>query len=199
MEIQNKLFKETKGSLKEESFRELVNDRDLTQPIIQGTCQGFKLATSEFRPHRSLIHRAHTLNEDVFHCISENLNPLSGVHCYSSHSGNKRKVIVREPFLFIVNKSGGGTTNDTQTTKDILNQNLEHHVISIVYTVDDMWTRVTTVRFEYKYQNNILYSHTFLVGEEDFALNINTLNAANTVERIKPKLKIDTQKEAKEA
>lgn len=199
MEIQSRLFKVPKDLLKEESFRELCNEEDFVQRIIRGIHQGFVQSASELRPHRSLIQRAYTLHEDVFHYISENLSSLPEVHCYSNHSGNKRKVITRGPFLFIVNKNGGGTTNNTQTTKDILNQNLEQQVISIVYTVNDLWTGVTTVRFEYRYQNNILYSHTFPVDEESLAVDINTPSVADTVERIKPKLKIDTQKEVKEA
>lgn len=162
--MQNSLFP-LETDFNPEHFKASVLDRKFECCLRAGVTSGFDKTQAKFKDgNNSMSVMSHCLHEDIYNAIQEELSlQLPSEHFVFSSNvyGNERLYFIYKDYIFIV-KLADSTQNSTKQESKIRNQELDHHVISIVYTLNAFRDRISTLRLQLK-GKTIVWQHSIPV------------------------------------
>jgi hypothetical protein len=163
--MQNSLFP-LETDFNPEHFKESVLDSKFECCLRAGVISGFEKTQAKFRDgNNSMSVMSHCLHEDIYNAIQEELSQqLPSEHFVFSPNvyGNERLYFTYKDYIFII-KLADSTNNSTKQEIKIRNQALDHHVVSIVYTLTAFRDGISTLRLQYIKGQTIVWQHSIHV------------------------------------
>lgn len=199
MSIQTTLFPDNKGAFDpdqfvhnqlSEEFRELIiSSLQKAYTNLQIICDSNKMTSRT---------KANILHDTVFEVIQENASSMPvGFNAlfHSDMSGNKKMFFEKDGYIYILRKSGV-VSNGTKTDKAIQNQELPQHVITIEYTVNQLWDSIASVSFKYIKGDGIELDYSIPLGITSPTIIpvATTSTTTNSDSTYSPKFKNNTHK-----
>lgn len=170
-----------KASILNSTFEKCIKDG-----VITGLCK----TQERFQDGNcSMSVISHCLHEDVFNAIKDELSTqMHEEHFYftSNISGNERLLFKYKDYVFII-KLADRTQNKTKQENRIRNQELDCHIISIVYTLDLFRENIKTLSLQYIKGKTVTW--VYPISMQDIPNLKDTENDEVKIIAQKPKLK----------
>lgn len=189
--LSNSLFDEFKPPFEATVFQDEILTPDVQRAIFVAHRYGFQEAR-ELNEKCSLITSASVTHDCTHHYLKQELSPL-GFEFTDDRIGNSRAFFTKGNYIFILKKKDA-PSNPTEVSKNIIEQRVAKHVITISYETDAFRSDITRVYVQYLQGKTIEYS--YVITPEDVWNLSNTANQdtkQDVVEHKKPRLKIKKQ------
>lgn len=187
----NSLFDEFKPPFEADAFQDEILTADVQRAIFMAHRNGYQKAR-ELREMCTQITSASITHDCTHYYLEQELSPL-GFEFTSDTVGNSRAFFTKGDYIFILKKKDA-PSNPTEVSKNIREQNVAKHVITISYETDTFRSEISRVYVQYLQGNTIEYN--FAITPED-VWNLRSSSVKETpqevVEHKKPRLKIKKQ------
>lgn len=142
----------TEHDFNSDKFKAVVLNELFEECLRTGVTTGLSKTHKKFHEGtNSMSVMSHCLHEDIYNAIKNELStqmPLEHFTFTSNVSGNERLFFEYQGYKFII-KLANSTPNRTIQEAKIRNQELDCHVISIVYTLDAFKENINTLSLQY--------------------------------------------------
>lgn len=185
--LSNSLFDEFKPPFEVSEFQEEIITPEFQRAVYIAHQKAYNDAC-QYKDRCTSITTAGITHDCTHHYLEEELSPL-GFEFTSDSVGNTRALFTKGNYVFILKKKDA-PSNPTGISKNIREQNVSKHVITISYETDPLRIEVSRIYVQYLQGKTIEYSFT-ITPEDAWGLTCTT--SATPVlndEHIKPKLKI---------
>ena len=185
--LSNSLFDEFKPPIEASEFQEEIITPEFQRAVYVAHQKAYNDAR-QYKDRCTSITTAGITHDCTHHYLVEELSPL-GFEFISDSAGNTRAFFTKGNYVFILKKKDA-PSNPTGISKNISEQNVSKHVITISYETDSLRIEVARIYVQYLLCKTIEYS--FNITPED-AWGLTSTTSATPVlsnEHIKPKLKI---------
>jgi len=158
MRIEQLQLFQKKGDFSSSEFQDDKNSR-IFNDIGQSVSDAFgKFSQIDITPFDSTT-RANMLNNLVVNCVNHNCD-CNRFKFYDSLTNTRRSFgILDDKYIFLFKKS---PISNIKTNQDdlIKNQELDMHILFVVYKIDEFWSSITGLEFQYySSANNLIYSY----------------------------------------
>ncbi len=158
MKIEQLRFFDEKGDFNSKRFESDENN-EMFSKLASSVDEAFNLMISENLISYDSTTRANMLNNLVVDCVQKECN--NSQFCFYKSLSNTRRsfAIYNDEYLFLFKKY---PVSNVKTNQDniIKNQELDKHVIFVVYRVDEFWSSISKVELQYfSSPQNMTYSY----------------------------------------
>lgn len=184
----NSLFDEFKPPFEASAFQEEILTDDVQRAIFMAHRNGYQ-KSRELKEMCTLITSAGITHDCTRYYLEQELSPL-GFEFTSDSVGNSRAFFSKGDYIFILKKKDA-PSNPTIVSKNIREQNVAKHVITISYETDAFRSDVARVYVQYLQGDTIEYN--FVITPDDIwklGHNADANRQQEVVEHKKPRLKI---------
>lgn len=189
--LTNSLFDEFKPPFEASAFQDEILTADVQRAIFIAHRNGYQ-KSRELKEMCTLITSASITHDCTHYYLEQELTPL-GFEFTSDSIGNSRAFFTKGDYIFILKKKDA-PSNPTEVSKNLREQKVPKHVITISYETDVFRSNVTRVYVQYLQGKTIEYN--FVITPEDIwnlHNDINNETLQEVVEHKKPRLKIKKQ------
>ena len=186
--LTNSLFDEFKPPFEASAFQDEILTADVQRALFMAHRNGYQ-KSRELKEMCTLITSASITHDCTHYYLEQELSPL-GFEFTSDSIGNSRAFLTKGDYIFILKKKDA-PSNPTEVSKNLRDQKVIKHVITISYETDAFRSDVTRVYVQYLQGKTIEYN--FVITPEDiWNLNsgINKETPQEVIEHKKPRLKI---------
>lgn len=185
--LSNSLFDEFKPPFEASDFQDEIISPEFQRGIFVAHQKGFGDAL-QLKGKCTSITTAGITHDCTYHYLESELSPL-GFEFVSDSAGNKRAFFTKGDYIFILKKKDA-PTNPTGISRNIREQNVSKHVITISYETDPLGIEVARIFVQYLRGNTVEYSFT-ITPEDGWGISHTPSTILPTEgEHVKPKLKI---------
>ena len=166
--IQKNLF-EDKDRFDPEDFKNKCINEIFTSCVSKGIVSAFSKLISADLETRYRV-KSDSLHDMSFNSIKNQINNSSLFNKVVFHSdtiGNKRLWFSYNGYIFVLKKAE--SEGNKSTVGQIIDaQKADNHIITICYSIDELWSSITSISFQYiKNKNSIMTLYIPVVTSED--------------------------------
>ena len=187
--FQESLFPIEKGDFSKDDFEKSIQNTEFVDCVRSGICNGFAETQSAFMAgDKSFRLSSDFLHEAAFNGIKSLMESSSvgtDVTFSPNMSGTERLHFSHRGYMFILKQTGAGY-NRTKRTKDINEQNLDKHVITVAYSLDALRESIQGISLQYRKHDQVLYCYQIPMEKMEASCCLESTK----VEARKPQLKI---------
>ncbi len=186
--LTNSLFDEFKPPFEASAFQDEILTADVQRALFVAHRNAYQ-KSRELKEMCTLITSASITHDCTHYYLEQELSPL-GFEFTSDSIGNSRAFFTKGDYIFILKKKDA-PSNPTEVSKNLRDQKVIKHVITISYETDAFRSDVTRVYVQYLQGKTIEYN--FVITPEDiWNLNsgINKETPQGAIEHKKPRLNI---------
>ena len=195
--LQCRLFS-VESDFNSDSFvKSVIEGTRFEECVRNGVMEGLQNTRVKFQGgENSLSVMSHCLHEDIYNCIKNELlehMQHDDFHFIPNISGNERLYFSYKGYIFII-RLADSTQNKTRQEERIRKQECESHVISIVYSLDQLRESICSLSLQYIKGQDSLWTYIIPVrGEADqiFYSDEESINITPKLPRLK---KTETKK-----
>lgn len=185
--LSNSLFDEFKPPFEASEFQEEIITPEFQRAVYIAHQKAYNDAR-QYKDRCTSITTAGITHDCTHHYLEKELSPL-GFEFTSDSVGNTRAFFTKGNYVFILKKKDA-PSNPTGISRNIREQNVSKHVITISYETDPLRTDVARIFIQYLQGKTIEYSFT-VTPEDAWGLTCTTSTTSVPNDKhIKPKLKI---------
>lgn len=192
---QYKLFPIEKGEFNPEDFENIISNG-----ILEFIQDGFitaneKIAKMDFEyfDKTTIANVVNNIVTGVIFDLFDNSNGITKLKI-----DRRRSILLDEKYLLIFKKTPV-SNNETGFSKEVKNQSVPNHILTIAYTLDEFYSTIRSANIEYRIADNIIYGWPIALNSyTTFQTNIEVEGNEINVTRPEVRLKIEKKKQAQE-
>lgn len=171
--LQCRLFAAESDFSSESFVKSVLEGSEFEECVRNGVIYGLQKTQDKFLSgDNSLSVMSHCLHEDIYNCIRNEFAAhmqYEDFYFVPNISGNERLYFSYKGYIFII-KLADSTQNKTRQEEKIRKQELENHVISIVYSLDKFRESITSLSLQYIKGQDSLWTYIIPVGHKSVGI-----------------------------
>lgn len=187
--FQQGLFESEKEAFDPMRFERMLEETEIEECISAAIMESCRIVQEgETYRHLSLKTQSVTISEVAMHLLQEKLEAAHGdVDFHFDTEGNLRSYFITGGYIFILHKDDL-PDNNTRQGRRVKNQQLDKHIITIIYKLNALRSDVATIALQYWQGNSFIYQKSLDANKPNvFTTNMETESGVPT--RVKPKFK----------
>lgn len=191
--FQQNLFEESKGAFNPQHFERMLENTEIEECISEAILEACRtVQDSNIFCHLSLKTQSVSISEVAMNLIQEKLAERHiDVDFHFDKEGNVRSYFIIGGYIFILHKDEL-LDNNTKQGRRVMNQQLDKHIITIIYKLNELRSDVIKIALQYWQGNSFVYQKTLATGENNISImKVITEIEPVAPERIKLKFKKD--------
>lgn len=154
-----------------ESFVSFVNSRNLPELVSSSAIETFNTVLNIGIQEKRV--KSDVMNSMFFDNLKMRLleeGVITTNDCIESIAGNVKKHFYAGDYIFVLSKDGS-TQNNTKVTQAIERQTCDKIVIQIQYTIDDSWSDLIAIRFNYSEGGSTVFLYDVPFSSDVYSTN----------------------------
>lgn len=164
--IQQDLFG-GKGAFDQHEFFEKCDVETLGRLLSQGVRFAFaSLSVEDLIDSDST--KSKVLHERVYRYVKDCINQstlYNEISFPDNNANNQRLLFCYNDYVFIFKKSGASTNEGSRVTIAINEQSHSQHILIVEYTVDRMWTEITSIKILYRIMGDTIFLYSIPLAD----------------------------------